>query len=155
MSTEPPQRYAGLVTRAIAFALDAALIDAAALLVTAVVGLTISVLHLPSAARHVAIALGGVAFALWAIGYFAFFWATTGQTPADRLMRIAVLDSHGAARVPLRRALLRFGGMVLCAIPLGAGFLPMLVDARRRGLHDRLARTVVVHALLEPEASRA
>ena len=35
-------------------------------------------------------------------------------------------------------------GMVLAAIPLLAGYLMVLFDDRRRGLHDRLARTVVV-----------
>jgi uncharacterized RDD family membrane protein YckC len=35
----------------------------------------------------------------------------------------------------------------LCILPLFAGFLPALVDDRRRGLHDMIAGTVVVHAL--------
>jgi uncharacterized RDD family membrane protein YckC len=50
-----------------------------------------------------------------------------------------------------RRAALRFAGLVLAAIPLLAGFLPILFDERRRGLHDMLAGTVVVAA---PELSR-
>jgi hypothetical protein len=41
---------------------------------------------------------------------------------------------------------LRFGALVLAALPLFAGFLPILVDARRRGLQDMLAHTVVVRA---------
>jgi uncharacterized RDD family membrane protein YckC len=36
-------------------------------------------------------------------------------------------------------------GLVLSIIPLGAGFVPVLFDDRRRGLHDRLARTLVIH----------
>ena len=39
----------------------------------------------------------------------------------------------------------------VAAIPLLAGFLPILFDERRRGLHDMLARTVVVEA---PQLSR-
>jgi uncharacterized RDD family membrane protein YckC len=38
----------------------------------------------------------------------------------------------------------RFVGLTIAALPLFAGFLIILVDDRRRGLHDRLARTVVV-----------
>jgi uncharacterized RDD family membrane protein YckC len=34
---------------------------------------------------------------------------------------------------------------MLCIIPLFAGFLPVLVDDRRRGCHDMLAGTVVVY----------
>ena len=33
--------------------------------------------------------------------------------------------------------------MLLAFVPLGAGFIPVLTDDRRRGLHDRIARTVV------------
>jgi hypothetical protein len=36
-------------------------------------------------------------------------------------------------------------GLVLAIIPLGAGFLPVLVDSRRRSLPDYLARTTVVY----------
>ena len=41
---------------------------------------------------------------------------------------------------------MRLVGMVLAAIPLCAGFLLILVDDRRRGLQDVLARTVVRYA---------
>ena len=40
----------------------------------------------------------------------------------------------------------RLIGMVLAAIPLLAGYFMVLFDDRRRGLHDRLARTVVIDA---------
>ena len=43
-----------------------------------------------------------------------------------------------------KRALVRLVGMVLAAIPLLAGYFMVLFDDRRRGLHDRLARTVVI-----------
>lgn len=150
MSSAAPPQYAGLVTRTLAFSLDAALVNAVAIVVGATIALAASILHLPSTLQHVAIALGGVAFVLWTVAYFATFWATTGQTPADRLMRIRVRDAHVDECVPARRAIVRFGGVVLCAIPLGAGFLPILLNDRRRGLHDRLAHTVVVHVVDEP-----
>ena len=77
------------------------------------------------------------------MGYFVVFWTTTGQTPGDRLMRIRVQPASGGS-LPPRRALLRFVGLSLAALPLFAGYLMILVDDRRRGLHDLLARTVVV-----------
>jgi uncharacterized RDD family membrane protein YckC len=46
--------------------------------------------------------------------------------------------------------LLRFAGLILAALPLFAGFLTILVDDRRRGVHDMLAGTVVVPAPPEP-----
>ena len=53
-----------------------------------------------------------------------------------------------------RKSLLRLGAMVLCAIPLFAGFLPILVDNRRRGLHDMIAGSVVVSAPVEARSAR-
>jgi uncharacterized RDD family membrane protein YckC len=142
-----PPSYEGLVTRTIAFALDAAIIDAVALAVGAAVALALSILHLPDWVRTAAIALGGVVFAIWVVGYFVTFWATTGQTPGNRILHIRVRRAAAAGEPgPLRpgRALLRFAALVLAAIPLFAGFLPILFDNRRRGLHDMLAGTVVV-----------
>jgi uncharacterized RDD family membrane protein YckC len=149
----PPLRYEGLVTRAIAFAIDAAIVDLAALAVGATVALALSVLELPDWVDTAAIAIGGVAFALWTVGYFVTFWATTGQTPGNRILHIRVRraapgDRPGTDPGPLRpaRALLRFAALLLAALPLFAGLLPILYDSRRRGLHDMLSGTVVVGA---------
>jgi uncharacterized RDD family membrane protein YckC len=60
-----------------------------------------------------------------------------------RLMTIRVVGTNGE-RVSFRRSLQRLIGMVIAALPLFAGYLLILVDDRRRGLHDRLAGTVVV-----------
>ncbi|HEY7952569.1 MAG TPA: RDD family protein [Solirubrobacteraceae bacterium] len=141
----PIDAYAGLVTRTIAFALDAALVNGVALLVGVAIGLGVSILHLPKQVETVIAAILGVVWVLWLVGYFAFFWSTTGQTPGDRVMRIRVIDRHN--RGPLRplRAAMRFGAVILAAIPLFAGILIMLWDDHQRCLQDRLARTIVVH----------
>lgn len=137
--------YVGLVTRALAFALDAAVIDAAALVAAAVVTLALSVVSVPSDVRTALAVAGGVLYVLWTIAYFVTFWTTTGQTPGNRVLGIRVETASGE-RLPPRRSLLRFVALTLAALPLGAGFLLILVDDRRRGLHDRIARTVVVEA---------
>jgi uncharacterized RDD family membrane protein YckC len=72
------------------------------------------------------------------------FWSTTGQTPGSRLLRIRVCRANDGGVLRPRRSLLRLAGLVLAAIPLGAGFLPILVDNRRRGIQDMLAGSVVV-----------
>ena len=140
-----PVEYVGLVTRAIAFAVDAAIVNLVAILTSAVFALTFSVVGLPDELRDVAIAAGGVLYVVWTFGYFVAFWSTTGQTPGNRLLRIRVRPVSGARLRP-RRALLRLLGLTLAALPLFLGFLLILVDDRRRGLHDVLARTVVVDA---------
>jgi uncharacterized RDD family membrane protein YckC len=137
--------YTGLITRALAFGLDAALINAVAIVVAAIVALTFSVVSVPEDLQIVAAAVGGGLYVAWSIGYFVTFWATTGQTPGSRVFAIRV-RAGGGGRLRPRRAALRFVGLTLAALPLFAGFLLILVDDRRRGLHDRIARTEVVDA---------
>jgi uncharacterized RDD family membrane protein YckC len=138
--------YVGLVTRAIAFALDAALINLIAIVVAVGVGLTLSVLSVADTVNIVAIISGCAVFVAWTIGYFVTFWSTTGQTPGNRLLRIRVCRASDGGVLRPGRALLRLAGLALAAIPLGAGFLPILVDDRRRGLQDMIAGTIVVGA---------
>jgi uncharacterized RDD family membrane protein YckC len=144
--------YEGLVTRGIAFAIDAAIIDLVAIVVAGGVALALSVLSVSKDSLDtVLIAAGGAAFVVWSVSYFVIFWSTTGQTPGSRLMRIMVRSADDGSIIRPRRAALRFAGLILAAIPLLAGFLPILFDERRRGVQDMLAGTVVVEA---PELSR-
>jgi uncharacterized RDD family membrane protein YckC len=144
--TAPAPTYAGLVTRALAFAVDAAIVNLTGIFVGVVVGLALSVLKTPDQVDEVLFAIGGVLFVVWTIAYFAGFWATTGQTPGNRLMRIRVRRSGADQPLPLRWAVVRLAGLGLAAIPLLLGFLPILLNERRRGLQDLLGRSVVVHA---------
>ncbi len=84
----------------------------------------------------------------WAITmtvYFVGFWVFAGETPGMRLMHVRVVGRDG--RPPsLWRGIVRLVGLVLSIIPLFAGFLPVLVDDRRRSLADMLAGTVVLYA---------
>jgi uncharacterized RDD family membrane protein YckC len=139
-------RYEGLVTRTIGFGIDAAVINAAAIAVAGVVALALSVLSLPDSLDPVLIALGSGLVLVWSVGYFVVFWSTTGQTPGSRLMRIKVCRADDGQILGPRRAALRVVWLTLAAIPLLAGFLPILFDERRRGLHDMLAGTVVIEA---------
>ncbi len=136
--------YAGFVIRTIAFALDALLIDVAAVGVAAVVALVFSVFPVSSGVHDAAVAAGGVLFVIWTIAYFTIFWTTTGQTPGNRAMRIRVMRADGSRMRP-RHALVRLVGMVIGLILL-LGYLPIVVTDRRRGLHDAMAGTVVVEA---------
>jgi len=136
--------YEGLVTRSIAFAVDAAVINLVAITVGAIVALAVSVLSVPDWADTALLAVGGAAYLIWTIAYWATFWSTTGQTPGDRLMQIRVCRADDWGQLSVARSVFRLAALTLAAIPLFAGFLPILFDDRRRGLHDMLAGTVVV-----------
>lgn len=141
-------RYEGLVTRAIAFSVDAAVVNVVAIAAAGAVALALSVLDVPDWVDTALVAIGGVLFVAWSAGYFIVFWSTTGQTPGSRLMRIVVRRADDGGIVRARTAAFRVVCLMLAAIPLLLGFASILFDARRRGLHDMLAGTVVVR---EPE----
>jgi uncharacterized RDD family membrane protein YckC len=146
--------YAGLVTRIVAFAADAAIINAVAIGVGLVVAVGLSLFHLPNEVEVVLAAIGGAAAIAWGIGYFTFFWSTTGQTPGDRMLSIEVRRESGE-RLHVGRAFLRVLALPLSVIPLGAGMVLILFDRRRRALHDLLVGTVVVYVVSVPRAQRA
>ena len=149
---EPPgPEYVGLVTRIVAFVIDAAIINGVAAVVAAAAALVIALFPIGHDARTIIVAIGGAAFFIWLAGYFTVFWSTTGQTPGNRIMQIRVVPSGGGRMRP-RRAFLRVIGLVLAAIPLFAGYIPILLTDRRRGLADWMADTVVVTAPVVPAA---
>lgn len=134
--------YAGLVTRAVALGLDALAINGIAVITGALINLIASFFGHQGNLSPVAAVLGGAAWIAWSALYFTVFWSLTGQTPGDRLMGIRVI-STSSDRIRVRQAFRRYWAMLLAALPLGAGFLPVLFDDQRRGLHDKIARTVV------------
>lgn len=139
----PPQRYGGLATRAIGFIVDAAIINVAAIAAALGVALVLSVVFVPKSLRPGGYALAGAVYLLWTLTYFLTFWSTTGQTPGARLMQVRVVARDGQKLRPLR-AIVRWIALLIAALPLFAGYALILFDSRRRGLHDRLAGTVVV-----------
>ena len=141
-----PVEYIGLVTRAIAFAFDAAVIQLVAIAVAGTFALILSVVSLPDEVDTVLVVIGGIAYVLWLTGYFVVFWSSNGQTPGNRVFQIRVCRATDGEPPSARASVLRLAGLVLAALPLFAGFLPILFDDRRRGVQDMLAGTVVVFA---------
>ena len=136
--------YAGIATRGIALAVDSAIANLIVLILAALLGLVASLTGGTLRPEWLAAALAAAGWIVVLTTYFALFWSTTGQTPGMRLMRLKVVTATG--RPPhLLRALVRVVGLALAIIPLFAGFLPVLFDARRRAVQDLLARTVVIH----------
>jgi uncharacterized RDD family membrane protein YckC len=139
--SHPP--FAGVVTRAAALAVDALLVIALYMLVVGAAALVASLvggLH-PHWFAGILVTVGWVVVSA---GYFLLFWSSTGQTPGMRLLRLRVRTSADASP-SLGRSLVRLVGLELSIALLFLGFLPVLFDARRRGLADFLAGTVVVY----------
>ncbi len=136
--------YGGFVTRALAFVVDVVLVAVTFAVGAALVSAVGDVLggHLRPAWLVDTLAASG--FALVAAVYFVGFWATAGQTPGMRLLGLRVV-SYTHAPLGVGRSAVRLLGLALSIIPCFAGFLPALVDGRRRALPDFIARTLVVY----------
>ena len=135
--------YAGLGSRLAALAVDAVTVHLVYLVGVAMVGF-VAALADWNPSRSVE---GGLAAAGWSLvvaAYFTGFWATAGQTPGMRLLRLRVTDITGR-RLGVGRSLLRLIGALLAVSFVFIGFLPVLFDTRRRALQDFLARTLVVY----------
>ena len=144
-------QYSGLATRIIALVIDVLIIQAVSWMVGGIAAVFLSFLDPSEHAEKVLLAIGAGVALLWAAGYFVFFWSATGQTPGNRVMEIRVQDAaHGRPLGP-GRAAVRLVGAVVSALLLFIGYLMILVDSRRRALHDRLVHSVVVYA---PSAGR-
>jgi hypothetical protein len=87
----------------------------------------------------------GISAFLAAPVYFIFLYASTGQTVGMYIMGIRVVRLDGK-HMTLVGATVRWLGLFLSMIPLGLGFLWVLIDDRRQGWHDKLAHTCVVYA---------
>jgi uncharacterized RDD family membrane protein YckC len=142
--TSPQVTYAGIATRAVALAVDAALANVivfAGGAILALVGSLVADVRLDTLGRL----LAGVAWIAVVGTYFVLFWSTAGQTPGMRLMGLRVATA-GGEHPGIARSVVRLVGLGLAIVPLFLGFLPVLIDARRRGLQDFLAGTVVHYA---------
>ena len=144
----PGVPYAGIATRAVALAIDILIVQIGVLLGAAVLALVASLVG-GMKLDTVAAALAAAAWIITVDSYFVLFWSTAGQTPGMRLMELRVTTARGA-RPGFARSVVRMIGLWLAIIPFFAGFIPVLLDRRRRGLHDLLAGTVVYYATHPP-----
>ena len=150
--TAPTVPYGGIATRACALATDVAIahvIVFAGGAMFALVGSLVSNVRLDMLGKLLA---AGAWAAVVGI-YFVLFWTTAGQTPGMRVFGLRVVGPDGAPP-GVARSVVRLLGLGLAIVPLFAGFLPVLVDDRRRGLPDFLAGTVVVYDRLEATSIR-
>jgi uncharacterized RDD family membrane protein YckC len=148
----PAQPYAGVVTRTVAFAIDIAIMQGVLFIAGVVVGLVVEAFGDFSLDFDLAtVGLAAIAWWLAFTAYFSAFWSLAGQTPGMRILGIQVTTVDGV-RLRLRRSLVRVAGMIVAAIPFFAGYLLILVNPRRMGLHDLIARTVVRYVEAGPWA---
>jgi uncharacterized RDD family membrane protein YckC len=141
---DDPPRFGGVASRGVALVVDALAVVTISALVGAALGLIASIVGgiKPDWLAGVLLGADGLVVTL---AYFVLFWSTVGQTPGMRLMHVRVRSSRPDGELSIVRAFVRTIGLALAIIPLFLGFVPALIDSRRRALPDFLAGTVVVY----------
>jgi uncharacterized RDD family membrane protein YckC len=76
--------------------------------------------------------------------YYLFFWTLLGYTPGKFLLGLKIVRRNGS-KLGLGRAIVRFIGYWISIIPLGLGFIWIILDSKREGWHDKLAGTHVIY----------
>jgi uncharacterized RDD family membrane protein YckC len=137
---------AGLVTRALAAAIDIGLLFVGFSLAA---GLLAAILNFIFGSEEGGLGTVGVLVAVLVIlsisaWIVASFWALAGQTPGMRFLAIR-LDRDGERRIGARAAFKRLFALPLAVLPLGLGLFAILVSDRRRGWQDAVADTDVLY----------
>jgi len=137
-----PTNRAGLVSRGIAFAIDATIINLA---FTVFAGaLTLLVTFLGGNGDNVprgVIAVGSLAWLVVVGLYLGGFWMLAGQTPGMRFLGVRLSET----RLSPGRAFRRLVGLGFSFITFGIGFLGIVFGEARRDWADRMAQTEVVY----------
>jgi uncharacterized RDD family membrane protein YckC len=135
--------FAGIATRALALATDAIVATAMFMAVVGVVAIVASLVG-GLGPNWLVGTLLSVGWTVIAGTYFVLFWSTAGHTPGMRLMRLR-LETQAGGIPSAGRSIARLVGLVLSIASLFIGFVPVLLDRRRRGLADFLGGTVVLY----------
>lgn len=151
----PYGQYAGLATRLVAFIIDRLIVTGITTVVLFVAQFALETFGINawlSISQLAQVILGLLVFVviiLIAVSYNLGFWLLVGQTPGKRIMGVRIVRTNGE-RLRFRDAVVRYVGYWVSAI-LFLGYLWILVDNRRQGFHDKMARTLVIYSWPEPE----
>lgn len=149
MTSHAHREYAGLVSRAVAYVVDLLIVTACvsgtgAVLALMSVGLVAQPRDLVRAVLPYLVLLTPAFLALYSL----LFWGLAGRTPGMALLGVRVVRVNGRP-VGWVSSLVR--ATLLAYVPIGAVW--SVVDRRRQGVHDKLARTTVIRVVATPDRS--
>lgn len=149
--------YAGFVTRFLAFVIDILVISISIGVMLGTIGLILNFFNidvrslttgtnnLSQFANYIVVFLTSFAFTfIVSLVYTVFLWVVAGKTIGKAVMGVRVIGPKGA-RLTIGRALKRYIGYWISAIPLFMGYFWVLVNDERHGWHDTIAGTSVIY----------
>lgn len=149
----PGPEFVGFWSRFLAFILDS-------LAATLFLGALFAILLDPSATLNtgesaLVLTPASIAQTLLAAAMFIGFWIYFAATPGKMLIDAYIVDARTLRRAGNGQLIIRYVGYYICMFTLGLGFVWIAVDARKQGLHDKLARTVVIRGKPLDDRERA
>ncbi len=76
--------------------------------------------------------------------YWVLTWSLLGASLGQKALGMRVVNASNGERIDIGRALLRYVGFLISAIPFGVGLIWAGFDPRKQGWHDKIAGTYVV-----------
>lgn len=136
--------YAGPVNRAVAAAADVGVVLGTFTLGYSVLEVLLNAVFETRLTGDRSGVLAVVALVGWGFVYLVAALTITGRTVGKAVVGLRVVNADGSPLAP-RRALLRTLLLPAVGLPLGLGFLPIILQRQHRGIHDLLAGTAVVY----------
>jgi uncharacterized RDD family membrane protein YckC len=76
--------------------------------------------------------------------YWVITWSQLGGSLGQKALGLRVVNAADGNHINIGRALLRFIGYIISAIPFGIGLIWTGFDPQKQGWHDKIAGTFVV-----------
>lgn len=76
--------------------------------------------------------------------YILPFWFCYSATPGKMLMRIKIVDAATLQPMSKEKSIIRFFSYIVSFVPLTFGFIWIMLNKKKLGFHDMLAKTVVI-----------
>jgi uncharacterized RDD family membrane protein YckC len=125
----PAPQYAGFWIRFVAYFIDSVILG---------VALSVCILLM-------FIIIGIPLFFIVAFGYFPYFWWKGGATPGMKMLGVKVVRAIDGGPLTGSMAVMRFIGYIVSSAVFDLGFIWVAFEPRKRGWHDMIADTVVIH----------
>lgn len=138
--------YAGFAVRLVAYLIDVGIL--LLLMLVPLVIILILVMRSPESPSPVSMMISAACFILISvisIGYQLYFVGAKGATPGKKIMKLKVTLPDGTFPIGYGKAFLRMIGYAISGAICYIGFLMIAFDKEQhRGLHDKIAGTVVI-----------
>lgn len=155
--------YAGFWRRFAAFLIDSLIFLLIFALIRAILGITTAVsLANVDANFSTLTQFSWNVFSIWetliSLVLTVLMWKKFLGTPGKLFFDCIVVDEKTRKPMKINQALVRYLSYYISIIPLGLGFFWIAFDKKKQGLHDKIAKTVVIiqhKPRVDPESEKS